>query len=232
MEEMVRRANYLGQKYLLTNLKIDIKSTLRADGILRTYGISAPRFDTVKKFYFDTPDMFFRKNGINISLNEYSTKGYSDIIVRYDSTQERIAFISNLPDTFIKKIRKTDKIDKHYDYMATAILELVPKGLHADIFEVIKLIRPILQVTKKRQRYRIINNNGLKMVFSFEKNLYKSLTHKQSIKLQTLEVRLESPQIKTEQLFAEFLHKLHLQEAMFIKLEKSDLFIGQEYLDI
>ena len=231
MEEMVRRANYTGEKFLVTNLKLDKKSVLRHDGVLKTFGISAPKFDTTKKYYYDTPNLFFRKNGINISVNEYSDKSYSDIIVRYDSSVSRIKFLSDLPDTFIKKIPKHDLLTKHYNYMATAILELVPKGLNADVFDVIRNIKTILVVTKKRERYRIINNNGLKMMFSFENNLYYSTKHRTKYKLQMLEIRMESDS-KTKELFEDFVHKLHLQQALFIKQKHSDLFIGLDYLEL
>lgn len=228
---MVRRANYVGNKFLLTKLKKDRKETLRFSGIMKTFDVSSPRKDKVTKYYYDTPNLFFRKNGINISKNVYSDKSYCDIVVRYDSTVTRIAFLSDMPDTFIKKISKRDDISKHYNYIATAMLELVPKGLNADAFDVIRNVRPVLVVRKKRERYRIINNAGLKLMFSFEKNVYYAPLNKTSQKLDMLEIRLESPS-KTEEMYHNFIHKLHLQQAMFLKLPHSDLFIGQEYLDL
>lgn len=231
MEEMVRRANYEGEKFLLTKIKTDRKETLRFNGIMKTFDVSTPRKDKVVKYYYDTPNLFFRKNGINICRNEYSDKSYSDIVVRYDSSVSRIAFLSDLPDTFIKKINKHDSFTNHQNYIATAILELIPKGLNADAFDVIRTVKPVLIVKKKRERYRIINNAGLKLMFSFEKNLFISTKHNTKQKLEMLEVRMESSN-KTTDMFKDFVRKLHLQQAMFIKLPHSDLFIGQEYLDL
>ncbi len=231
MEEMVRRANYYGERFLLTNLKKDKKSTLRFSGVLKTFDVSEPKKDKLTKFYYDTPNLFFRKNGINISRNVYSDKSYCDLVVRYDSSVSRIPFLSDLPDTFIKKINKNESLEKHYNYIATAILELIPKGLNADAFDVIRIVKPILVVKKVRERYRIISNTGLKMMFSFEKNEYRSTKNNGKIKMDMLEIRLESPN-KTKELFFDFVHKLQLQEAMFIKQQHSDLFIGQDYLDL
>lgn len=228
---MVRRANYIGDKFLLSKLKKDKKEALRFNGVLKTFDVSAPRKDKVKKYYYDTPNLFFRKNGINISKNEYTDKNYCDIVVRYDSSVSRIAFLSDLPDTFIKKISKRDSMSKHFNYIATAILELIPKGLNADAFDVIRHVKPVLVITKKRERYRIINNDGLKLMFSFEKNVYHAPQNNTKQKLQMLEIRMESPR-KTEEMYHEFIHKLHLQQAMFIKLPHSDLFVGQEYLNL
>lgn len=231
MEEMVRRANYYGEKFLLTNLKKDKISTLRPDGVLKIFDISPPKHDKLVKYYYDTPNLFFRKNGINICRNVYSDKNYDDIVVRYDSSVSRIAFISDLPDTFIKKIKKREPLSRHYNYIATAILELIPKGLNADAFDVIRFVKPILIVKKKRERYRIINNAGLKLMFSFEKNTYISTKYNTKQKLDMLEIRLESSN-KTKDMFFDFIRKLQLQEAMFIKQKHSDLFIGLDYLDL
>lgn len=231
MEEMVRRANYYGEKFLIPDFKKDIKNVFNFSGVLKTFDVSSPRKDTVLKTYYDTPEKFFRKSGINITVNEYSNRNYQDIIVRYDSSQKRIKFISDLPDTFIKKIRKKENLKNHYDYMATGILELVPKGLNADVFETIKNIKPILIVTKKRERFRVINNDGLKMVLSFEKCIYKSGKNNTKVKLDMLEIRLESAN-KTKEMFDAFIKRLQLQQSMFIKQKHSDLFVGDDYLDI
>jgi hypothetical protein len=230
MDDFIKKSNYVGIKYMLNNYKIDVKGVLRRDGVLKTYGVSTPLFDTVIKYYYDTTDKFFRKNGINICFNVYKDKPYNEIVVRYDSEEERIAFLSNIPDTFIKKINKKEKFEKHYNYIAVAIMELIPKGLDADVFETVRQCKPILIVTKKRERYRIIHNNGLKMVFSFEKSEFKSATNKGKVNLLVLEVRLESDK-STKPLLDTLLHSLQIQEPMLIKIKHSDLFIGQEYLD-
>jgi len=231
MEEMVRRSNYTGAKLLITNLKTDKKNVLSPEGILRTFDVSSKRIDAVKKVYYDTPDFFFRKNGINISTNHYSEKNKDDITVRYDSSVSRIEFLSNLPDTYTKKLNKTDSISKHYNYMATAILELVPKGLTVDAFEVIQTIKPMLIVTKKRERYRVVHNDGLKVVLSFELNTYKSMKTGAKHVMPILDIRMDSPD-KFKDAFKEFVKRLNVQETNFIKQKHSDLFIGQEYLEL
>ena len=98
MEEMVRRANYYGERFLLTNLKKDKKSTLRFSGVLKTFDVSEPKKDKLTKFYYDTPNLFFRKNGINISRNVYSDKSYCDLVVRYDSCEKRVHYWCEVHD--------------------------------------------------------------------------------------------------------------------------------------
>ena len=229
MDEFVRRANYIGSKYLLNNIKFDVRNILNKEGVLKSYGISPGLKDVIEKFYYDTPELFFRNNGINICVNKYNNKSYCDIVIRYDSLVPRIAFLSNLPDTLIKKINKNDNISRHFNYIAQAIGEIFPKGLNVDVFEVVKKLKIILTVIKRRERYRIIHNNGLKMVFSFESCDYINKT-RDKVKLDILEIRMESE--GQAELFKKFVHSLELQESKLIKLKHSDLFIGQDYLNL
>lgn len=231
MEQMVKRSNYHGQKFLIENLKTDKKSVLSYNGVLKTFGVSGMWKDRTVKTYYDTPDMFFRKKGINISIDTFSNKSMADLVVRYDSHVKRANFIGNIPDTFIKKINKRQSITPNFNYIATAVLELMPQGLNIDIFETVRYLQPIMVVRKSRERYRIIHNSGLKMVFSFEKNTYTSVKTKQKHSQPMLDIRLESSD-DFAPAFKEFVKKLHMQQHMFIKEKHSDLFVGLEYIEV
>src|SRR5690554_4370264 len=130
MEQMVKRSNYHGQKFLIENLKTDKQSVLSYNGVLKTFGVSGRWKDRTVKTYYDTEDMFFRKKGINISIDTFNNKKMADLVVRYDSHVKRANFIGNIPDTFIKKISKRQSIVPNHNYIATAVLELIPQGLN------------------------------------------------------------------------------------------------------
>lgn len=230
MEQLERKKNYIGKKFLLNDYKLNIKSILSKNGFLKTYSISSALKDVVTKEYYDTKDRFFKSSGINISINRYKSRNFADLVIRYDSPVKRIAFLSDIPDTFIKKIGKAEKVSSYFPYISTAIMELVPKGLNIDVFEFTRTISKILEVQKKRERVRVINNNGLKVIFSFEKDLYIN-SKNNKVKLDLLELRMENT-VKDSKLFDNMVHELKLQEYKLIELNKSDLFIGEEYLDI
>ena len=106
ISELGRRENYVGEKYLIESYKDIQKNILKTSNVLKNYGVSTTLKDVVVKNYYDTDDLFFRKLGINISVNIYKGRPYADLVVRYDSEQERIQFISDIPDTYIKKVGK------------------------------------------------------------------------------------------------------------------------------
>lgn len=230
ISELGRRENYVGEKYLIENYKDIQKNILKTSNVLKNYGVSTPLKDVVVKNYYDTDDLFFRKLGINISVNIYKGRPYADLVVRYDSEQERIQFISDIPDTYIKKIGKKDHISKHFEYIATAIGELMPNGIGVEPIEVVKLLKLKISIKKKRERYRVIHSNGLKVILSFEQSVYSN-AKRQKVKLNILELRLDSP-YETSTLFQKFMQELRLAEVRMIKTKHSDLFIGQDYLDI
>ncbi len=230
INELGRRENYVGEKFLIEDYKDIQRNILRTSGVLKNFGVSSPLKDVVEKKYFDTDDMFFRKIGVNISVNIYKSRPYADLVVRYDSDRKRIQFISDIPDTFIKHVNKKDTIDKYFEYIATAILELIPNGISVEPLEMVRKIKLKLIVRKKRERYRVINSNGLKVILSFEQSIYLNTKH-DKVKLNILELRMDSPN-ETEPLFNKFVHDLQLAEYRLIKTQHSDLFVGQEYLDI
>lgn len=224
---MVQRSNYSGAKLMLINLRKDKKAVFTS-GVLRTYGVSAPRLDKVTKTYYDTKTLFFRKHGINIAIIKYNDRSYSDLVVRYDSEVSRVNFISGIPDTFIKKIRKGESLAMQFNYIATAILELIPRGLSVDAFEIVRDIKPVVVINKKRERYRIIHNDGLKMVFSFESNTYHNLQNGSKHKMPLLDIRMESVEsFKTE--FYEYVRKILVNHPDFLAQKHSDLLVTYDY---
>ena len=106
----------------------------------------------------------------------------------------------------------------------------MPNGIGVEPIEVVKLLKLKISIKKKRERYRVIHSNGLKVILSFEQSVYSNAKHAK-VKLNILELRLDSP-YETSALFQKFMQELRLAEVRMIKTKHSDLFIGQDYLDI
>ena len=228
--EQGRRENYTGYKFLIDEYKDIHKNIMKTGTLLKNFGVSSSLRDVLTKTYYDTDDMFFNKKGINISINTYKKRPSADLIIRYNNRVKRIDFLSDIPDTFIKKIGKRDKIFNYYEFIAKAVLELLPTGINVDALKEVRQIRFKLSVTKKRDRYRVINSNGLKFIFSFEQNTYQN-ARKTKVKLNLLEVRLDSP-INTEPDFHKFVKSMQIHEYRMVPIDDSDMVVGQQYLDI
>lgn len=228
--EQGRKENYVGNKFLIQDYKSVYKNIVKISPILKNYGVSSSLRDTVIKTFFDTDDMFFSNKGINISTNVYKNRPYADLVIRYNSEVKRIEFLNNLPDTFIKKISKKDKIYNYYEFIANAVLELLPSGINVDALEAVRKIKTKLIITKKRDRYRVINSNGFKVILSFEQSIYQNVK-RDKIKLNLLELRMDCS-VSLKPHYDKFVHDLLIEEFRLVKVSDNDLMVGKDYLNI
>ncbi len=228
--ELGRRESYTGNKFLIEDYKSVYKNIMKTSPLLKNYGVSSSLRDKIIKTFYDTDDMFFSNKGINISTNVYKNRSYADLVIRFNNQVKRIEFLNNLPDTFIKKIGKKDKIYNYFEFIANAVLELLPNGINVDALEAVRKIKTKLIVTKKRDRYRVINSKGFKVILSFEQSIYQNVK-KDKVKLNILELRLDSP-ASTIPYYEQFVHDLLIEEFRLIKVAENDLTIGKDYLNI
>ncbi len=228
MSELVSKTNYIGTKFFVQNEKQVKREVMMRMGILNRFSITLFAKDTLIKTYYDTADGFFAKNGINININRFDGKE-AELVVRYSSSTPRIAFLGNMPDTFTKYIDKKDFVEKHLDFIEKAISELRPSGLNVDLHKKCKEIKAQINVTKKRERFKGINVEGLKVIFSFDNTEYTSFYNKNRQKILILEIKLNSDN-SMSRLFYNFEHDLCVQIPSLIKLQESDLQIAQSYI--
>ena len=225
--EMISKKNYIGTKFLVQEPK-KLKSELTGrKGIFGSFVASFFAKDEVIKTYYDTNDSFFQKNGVSINITRAAKD--AELVVRYSSSTPRIAFLNTLPDTFTKKVEKKDYIEDHLDFVVKAVAELIPAGLDQDLKEVSKNIKPQVTVSKKRERYRLLNNSGLKFILSLDEAEYSTYYNRAKQRINMCETILVSD-TKTSREFFNFEHALSMQMPSIIKLAENDLAIAQTYL--
>ena len=228
MENTKKQRSYLGNKLLLSDIKKDKKIFLDDVYIKENCSVSPIGKDIQLKTYFDTADNYFASIGINISRNAYKNNPICEYIVRYDSNIERIGFLSDMPDTFKIFANVKDPLSKFYEYFGNSVRDIIPAGLNVDIMQVISEIRPIVNVTKKREKYKVSHINGLKMTITFDMAEYSSPLIRDITKLNEMELVSESYD-KSDEVEAFTKHCI-LENPNLIRLRHSDLFIAKEYL--
>lgn len=217
------------RKYLLPgkSAKQYIKDIFDPEGMLQTYDIDNIGPDYIEKIYFDTVDRFFFANGIIINLDKSRVGKMNTITVRYEGEDKRIPFISDMPKTLKKDIEKKDFFSAHFNFIADSIKAIMPAGLGVNIPSYVNSIIPVFVVVKKATRYRVINNNGLKVTFSFEDAEYINNANRNKHKLIQLEIKLENEE-KIE-LYEKFIKRLVLQVPTIIPMKHSDILNGLDY---
>ena len=229
MEQLVSKHNYIGTKFNCSNIKQFKKDLLSRKGMLKAYSISFFAKDNVIKTYYDTDDLFFQNNGINININRFNGKE-AELVVRYSSSAPRLEFISDIPDTFTKLIEKKDYIENHLDFVIQTCQRLKPSGYNVVLDKVVQGIKPQITVAKKRERYRLINAVGFKITVSIDTTEYSSYNSRARAKLPIVEFKLESDREKSREFF-NFVHDINLQFPTLTSLPESDLTVAQNYLN-
>ena len=223
------KMSWLGSKYLLSNPKKE-KNDLLNCYILRSYSKTFMGKEIQEKVYYDTPELFFHKNGIHIGTSAYKGQKEYSLIVRYDSEKERISYLSYMPDTFEMKIDSSSPIKNHLAFIARAISNMITNGLEVDILETLQGIKPVMVVKKKRECYRINGMNALRMFFYFDECEYTTPLAKGKEKMNLLEIVCENDQKEFKDLFEKTTKDLIIANPTIIETSHSDLLIGLDSL--
>lgn len=231
MEKGISKFSWLGGKYLLSNFKKERKDILENSESLRRVYKTFLNKDVITKTYYDTPDFFFKRNGININVNEIRRSDTAQLVVRYDSEHDRINFLKYMPDTYQLDIKAGSSIVEHFDFIDKSISELIINGLRVDLIDVLITIRPVIIVKKKRERWRFVGMNGLKMIVSFDNCEYSSpLNPSNTEKRELMEVACENHPKQFEEIYNEQMKQLVREFPTIVKIQHSDLFIGYDSL--
>ncbi len=231
METGLSKISWLGGKFLLSNYKQERKSILENSESLKRFYKTFLNKDVITKTYYDTPDFFFKSNGININLNEIKRSNNAQIVVRYDSEYDRISFLKYMPDTYLLDIKADSSLMEHFGFIDKAISELIINGLQVDPIDILINIQPVLVVKKKRDRWRFVGMNGLKFIASFDYCEYSSpLNPGETEKMEIMEIACENHPKEFEELFKNQMQQLVREFPTIVRIQHSDLFIGYDSL--
>ena len=228
-DEKVDKVLSTTRKYLLPgkSMKPYMEEVLSKEGILAPYGVSNEGPDYIEKIYFDTRDRFFFNNGLLITMTKSRVAKMHVIEVRQEGEDKRIHFISDMPKNRMLEIEKKDYFSAHFDFITDSLLQIRPSGLGVNIPSYVNSIIPVFMAVKKATRYRIINNNGMKAMLSFEEVEFINNANRNKHKQFQLEIKLED--IEKHDLFEKFIKRLVLQVPTIIPIKHSDILNGLDY---
>lgn len=230
LKDAVLLNSSLGSKLVLKDYKKDKEHLTRYSTLVRSNFGHFVETTEIIKTYYDTDDMFFHASGINIceTINKKSKE--KEITVRYDSSIERITYLKFLPDTYLLKIKKGDKISKHFQFIESAILQLITNGLQVDIMKVLKTVKPLVVVKKEREHWQYNLPNKLDLHFNFDRCIYSSPKTKDKYKVDILEIMGANKPDEFKEVYDGFIKDLILDLPTMVTTKHSDLFIGLDYL--
>ena len=228
MDNVITKSTYVDTKFSLDNLKRQKESILNNPTTFTGCDRLGSGKDLLLKEYYDTPDFFLHERGITINVNTLKGSKTSELVIRWCGQEERIAFLSDMPDTFVIQIPARDSIYNHAEFICNSISELVPSGLNVDLFELLKSVRKVFSIRKTREFYRFIHISGLKFTFYFTKAEYYTDLNRNKEKTIMLEVMSDTLKKNTE--YNALIKKIVFNNPTLIKLQNSDILLAKQYL--
>lgn len=220
MEVLTRANDYMTSIFAMTRPKQEVKQIFDKDGITRLFVRNILGKDNIVKTYYDTPDGFFKNRGIDICTIESKTYNTNQIVVQLEKNIKRIMFLSDMSTKNVKTIKIREDIRKHVDFIEASVYDIFPSGVDVDVRALVPMLKPTIIVTKKRDRYRVFDNKGLKVIISIDDVDYKNLKSRISDKCKQVEMQLDSD--KTEA-YKDFVYRMSLQVPSLVPMDSNDL---------
>ena len=217
--ELIQVANLINGRYILSDYKKDKKEILNSQ-LLASYSVDKLGVTNIEVVYFDTPDFFFAEKGINVYTSTYGNT--KELVVCYDESQvTRVEFLRNIPNFYKMNIGKKDNISKYYDKINEAIHKVFPTGLNVNVEDILRNAKPQVIIEKKRDSYRVVNNQGLRLTVSFDQCKYININKKQKDKGDTLDIVAEG--FKAKEDFDTFLKYVIRDFPQLLKTNNNEL---------
>lgn len=218
--------HYLSSCYLLTKPKTDLKQIFDAKGFVSSFASENYGKEKVNKTYYDAND-FFRSHGINISIVRSTTLKRPQLVVRLENKIQRLQFLQDMPEKFVKDIGEKDSIAKYQEYITECVMDIYPNGLNTNVANYVAQLKPIMVVTKLQDKIRMINNAGLKFFLYYGKVEYRNLLNGAREKQDQLEIVLDYTNDLEK--FHDLIHKVEVQVPSILKLNSSDIINAFDY---
>lgn len=224
--ENTKVKHYLSSCYLLTKPKIDLKRIFDAKGFVSSFVRENYGKEKVNKTYYDAQG-FFQKHGVNISIVRSSSLKRPQLVIRLESKIQRLQFLQDMPEKFVKEIGEKDSIAKYQEYITECVMDIYPNGLNTNVASYVAMLKPFMVVNKTQERIRMINNSGLKYFINYGKVEYHNILNGVKEKQDQLELVLDyaNPLDK----FHELVHRLEVQVPTILKLSPSDIINATQY---
>ncbi len=218
--------HYLSSNYVLTRPKMDLKRLLDPKGFVSSFVRDAHSKEKVFKVYYDNQG-FFTNIGIHIGIIHSSSLRYPQLVIRLETKVERLMFLQDMPEKFIKDIGPKDSIRMHQAYIVDCINAIYPNGLDTNVAAVVAGLRPVMTVTRKQDKVRMINNQGLKFYMHYGNVEYHNMLNGEKSKQFQFEIVLDMA--RQLQQYYDLIHKIEVQVPNILKIDSSDIVNGQEY---
>lgn len=161
----------------------------------------------VKSFtYYDTPNLDLQKS--RIVLFKTHIGNFCELNMRAEKISSTSRFVMRTNNKhFTKQIKPHDSLMKHKDFLINSFKEMFLSGIDIDPEFLLQKLKPAYTISTESLEYRSINVTGLKITYSFDKDVYTDMLNNQKVENNVLTIYQHSDS-KTDEAFNDLISKL------------------------
>lgn len=164
--------------------------------------------DKIKKTftYYDTPNFDLYKS--NIILFKTHIGNFVELNMATEKTSSTARYNMRINNKhFSKQIKPLDNLLKHKDFLIDNFTNMFFSSLNFDPEFLMRKLQPVYEIKTVSTEYRSINATGLKITYSFDKDIYTNIIDKQVNTANILTIYQHSP-TNTDEEFEDLIGKL------------------------
>lgn len=137
--------------------------------------------------YYDTPDHALQKSNIMLYKTQIGNFTELNMATEVRPTSERLLLKTNYKH-FAKEIKPHDSILKHKAFLIDSFTNMFMSSLNFDPEFLMKKLQVAYIIKTTSMEYRSLNVTGLKITYSFDKDIYTNNFSKQTVKANILTI--------------------------------------------
>ncbi len=149
--------------------------------------------------YYDTPNQDLLKS--NIVLFKTHVGNLTELVMTNDTTSTKVRYTQRLHNKKCsKQIKPTDKLFKHKEFLIESFKDMFMSSIAFDPEFLLKKLQVAYSIKTESIEYRSMNTTGLKITYSFDKDLYFNNFNKEKVKGNILTIYQHSPETTNDDL--------------------------------
>ena len=164
--------------------------------------------ETIKKTftYYDTPNHDLQKSNIVLFKTQIGSFCELNMATEKISSTERYNMRTNYKH-YSKQIKVHDSILKHKEFLVDNFTNMFLSSINFDPEFLMRKLQPAYIIDTTAVEYRSLNVTGLKITYSFDRDIYTNCYTKQKTEANILTIYQHSP-VKTNEDFEDLISKL------------------------
>lgn len=156
--------------------------------------------------YYDTPNLDLMKS--NIVLFKTQIGNFTELNMANETATTNVRYSLRTHSRHCKKqIKPHDKLFKHKDFLIESFKDMFMSSVNFDPEFLLKKLQVAHSIKTVSTEYRSMNTTGLKITYSFDKDIYFNNFNKEKVKGNFLTIYQHSPE-NTNEDFEDLLSKL------------------------